>query len=142
MIREVQPEDYAAIARFWRDYLDVPAATDESVSKTLKKMSEDHRYGTYVAEEDGKVVGFITFVEVLSFDDPNGYIKMNGIAVMPEYRHCGIAQQLTERVEQEALKRGADSIGAASSFRRTGSQAMLTKLGYEKSAFWFHKNFD
>ena len=142
MIREIRPEDYAAVARFWRDYLDVPAATDESVSKTLEKMSEDHRYGTYVAEEDGKVVGFITFVEVLSIDDPNGYIKMNGIAVMPEYRHCGIAQQLTERVEQEARERGADSIGAASSFRRTGSQAMLTKLGYEKSAFWFHKNFE
>ena len=141
MIREIRPEDYAAVARFWRDYLDVPAATDESVSKTLKKMSEDHRYGTYVAEEDGKVVGFITFVEVLSIDDPNGYIKMNGIAVMPEYRRCGIAQQLTERVEQEALKRGADSIGAASSIKRTGSQALLTKLGYEKSAFWYHKNF-
>ena len=142
MIREIKPEDYAAVARFWRDYLDVPAATDESVSRTLEKMSGDRRYGTFVAVEDGKVVGFVTFVEVLSIDDPDGYIKMNGIAVMPEYRRCGIAQQLTERVEQEARERGADSIGAASSFRRTGSQAMLTKLGYEKSAFWFHKNFE
>ena len=139
MIREVQPEDYAVIAGFWRDYLDVPAATDESVSQTLEKMSEDRRYGTFVAVEDGKVVGFVTFVEVLSIDDPDGYIKMNGIAVMPEYRRRGIAQQLNERVEQEARERGASSVGAATSFKRTGSQALLTKLGYEKSAFWFHK---
>ena len=142
MIREIRPEDYAAVARFWRDYLDVPAATDESVSKTLEKMSEDHRYGTYVAEEDGKVVGFITFVEVLSIDDPDGYIKMNGIAVMPEYRHRGIAQQLIERVEQEALARGANSIGLASIFKRTAAHTMYEKLGYEKSAFWFHKTFE
>ena len=139
MIRGIQPEDYAAVARFWRDYLDVPSATDESVSRTLERMSADSHYATFVAEEDGKVVGFITFVEVLSIDDPDGYIKMNGIAVMPEYRHRGIAQQLIERVDQEAQERGACSIGAASSFKRTGSQALLTTLGYEKSAFWFHK---
>ena len=142
MVRKIQPEDYAVVAGFWRDYLDVPAATDESVSRTFEKMSEDDRYCTYVAVEDGIVVGFITFVEVLSIDDPKGYIKMNGIAVRPEYRHRGIAQQLIERAEEAARERGASSIGAATSFKRTGSQALLDKLGYEKSAYWFHKNFD
>ena len=139
MIREMRVEDCVAVASFWREYLDVPVATDESVRKTFEKMSKDSRYCTYVAEEDGMVVGFITFVEVLSFDDPDGYIKMNGIAVMPEYRHRGIAQQLTEHAEKAARERGANSIGAASSFKRAESQAMLDKLGYQKSAFWFHK---
>ena len=139
MIREIQPKDYAAVARFWRDYLDVPSATDESVSRTLERMSADSRYFTFVAEEDGNVIGFITCVEVLSIDDPDGYVKMNGIAVIPEYRRRGIAQQMTERAEQEARRRGACSIGAATSFKRADSQAMLPKMGYEKSAFWFHK---
>ena len=139
MIRKMQMEDCPAVARMWRDYLDVPTATDESVQSTFKKMSKDSSYCTYVAEADGIVVGFITFIEVLSFDDPDGYIKMNGIAVLPEYRHRGIAQQLTERAEQDARSKGVDSIGAATSFRRIGSQTMLDKLKYEKSAFWFHK---
>ena len=47
-----------------------------------------------------------------------------------------------ERAESEARERGASSIGAASSFKRTGSQALLAKLGYEKSAYWYHKVFD
>ena len=141
MIREIQPEDYAAVARFWREFLDVPSATDESVRKTLQKMSGDERYFTYVAEKDGIVIGFITCVEVLSFDDPDGYVKMNGIAVLPEYRRCGIARQLVERAEKAARERGASSIGAATSFKRAESQAMLDKIGYEKSAFWFHKSF-
>lgn len=141
MIREMQKKDCAAVARFWREYLDVPSATEESVTATFEKMSRDSRYCTYVAEEDGIVVGFLTFVEVLSFDDPDGYIKMNGIAVQPEYRRRGIAEQLVKRVEEAGRERGANSIGVATSFRRTGSQAMLDKLEYEKSAFWFHKNF-
>ena len=141
MIREIRPEDYTAVAVFWRNLLDVPSATDESVTRTLEKMSGDYHYKTFVAEEDGFVVGFITLVEALAVDDPDGYIKMNGIAVMPEYRRRGIAQQLDERVEQEAHERGACSIGAATSFKRAGSQALLDKLGYEKSAFWFHKIF-
>ena len=141
MIRIMQQKDCPAVARLWRDYLDVSSATDESVRKTFEKMSEDSRYCSYVAEENGNVVGFITFVEVLSFDDPDGYIKMNGIAVMPEYRRLGIGEQLVERAERAARERGANSIGAASSFKRTESQAMLDKLGYQKSAFWFHKTF-
>ncbi len=84
MIREIRPEDCAAVAGFWRDCLDVPAATDESVRGTLDRMRSDDRYFTYVAEEDGRVVGFITCVEVLSFDDPDGYVKINGLAVEPD----------------------------------------------------------
>ena len=141
MIREIRSEDYTTVASFWREYLDVPSATDERVSAVLEKMSADSRYCTLVAEEDGKVVGFITFVEVLSMDDPDGYIKMNGIAVLPEYRGRGIAEALTRRAEEAARERGCSSIGAATSFKRKGSQAMLDKLGYEKSAYWFHKNF-
>jgi len=141
MIREMQKKDCAAVARLWRDYLDVPSATDESVSRTFEKMSRDDRYCTYVAEEDGLVVGFLTFVEVLSFDDPDGYIKMNGIAVLPEYRHRGIAGQLVARAEEAARERGANSIGAATSMKRAESQAMLDQRGYQKSAFWFHQVF-
>ena len=125
----------------WRDDLDVPIAMDESVRRTFEKMREDSRYFTYVAEEDGVVAGFITCVEVLSFDDPDGYVKINGIAVLPEFRRRGIGKQLAERAELDARQRGANSIGVATSFKRTGSQAMFGKLGYEKSAYWFHKKF-
>ena len=141
MIREMRFEDCAVVAKLWRELLNVPAATEESVRRTFTRMSGDDRYRTFVAEEDGIVVGFITLVEVLSFDDPDGYIKTNGIAVLPEYQHRGIGQQLVSRAEKEGLDRGASSIGCASNLKRTGAHLFWEKLGYEKSAFWFHKNF-
>ena len=140
MIRKMQEKDCPAVAQLWREHLNISKATDVSVRRTFEKMSEDSRYCTYVAEADGMVVGFITYVEVLSFDDPDGYVKINGIAVLPAYRKQGIAQELAKRVEQDAYNRGANSIGVASRFQRTASHNMLDKLGYQKAAFWFHKN--
>ena len=141
MIRPVIQQDAAIVAAMWRDLLNVPSTTEQIADRTIRRMDEDDRYGTYVAVEDGRVVGFITFVEVISFDDPDGYVKLNGIAVLPEYQRRGIARRLMERVEEEARKRGASSVGCATSFGREGSQELLKKLGYEKSAFWFHKVF-
>ncbi|MBQ6359671.1 MAG: hypothetical protein IJJ25_00790 [Lachnospiraceae bacterium] len=37
MIREIQPEDYAAVAGFWRDYLDVPAAPPQASSAQARR---------------------------------------------------------------------------------------------------------
>ena len=141
MIREMRSEDCPVVAKLWREELDVPAASDESVRSTFEKMSTDDRYRSFVAEEDGIVVGFITMVEVLSFDDPHGYIKMNGIAILPEYRHRGIGEQLVMRAEKEALDRGVDSIGCASTLKRSGAHQFCEKIGYQRSGIWFHKNF-
>ncbi|MDO4797906.1 MAG: GNAT family N-acetyltransferase, partial [Coriobacteriales bacterium] len=69
----------------------------------------------------------------------DGYIKMNGVAVLPEYQGRGIGRQLLERSEAEARERGVNSVGCATSFGREGSQAMLAKAGYERSAYWYHK---
>ena len=139
-IREILREDCPAVAALWREELDVAAATDESVKRTYKKMNGDNRYCTYVAAVDGKIVGFITLVEVLSFDDPEGYLKLNGIAVLPEYRRRGIGTQLILRAEQAARERGVSSVGFASTFRREKNYPLYESLGYRKSAYWFCKD--
>lgn len=141
MVRDMRREDCPAVAVLWREVLNIPTASEESVSRTFEKMNGDSRYRSFVAEEDGRVVGFITMAEVLPFDDPDGYIKINGLAVLPDCRHRGIGRQLVSRVEDEARKRGADSIGLASIFRRTDAHAFYEQLSYQKSAYWFYKNF-
>lgn len=48
------------------------SVTDETVVKTYKKMKNDNRYNTFVADVDNTVVGFVTTVETLAVDHPNG----------------------------------------------------------------------
>ncbi len=139
VIREIERKDYGAVAAIWRDVLGFSSVTDESVIQTYEKMKDDSRYCTFIADVDGEVAGFATTVETLAVDHPNGYIKMNGLAVLPWFQRRGIGRMLMERVEKLAAERGASFIGLASGFQRTGAHAFYERLGYQKTSFWFRK---
>ena len=139
-IREIESKDYSSVAAIFRDVLGILQATDEAVTKTCEKMKDDNRYRTFVADMDGNVVGLATTVETLAFDHPDGYIKVNGLAVLPEFQRCGIGKMLMERVEKLAVERKASMIGLASGFQRTGAHEFYEHSGYQKLSFWFRKN--
>jgi len=140
VIREIESKDYLPVAAIWRDVLGMQGATDENVTQTYEKMKGDSRYRTFVADMNGTVVGFSTTVEVMAIDYPNGYIKMNGLAVLPEYQRRGIGKALMERVEELAKERGASAVGLASGFWRTGAHKFYESLGYMKTSFYIRKN--
>lgn len=142
VIREIECKDYGSVAAIWRDVLGILTATDENVIGTYEKMKNDNRYCTFVADVNGAVVGFATIVETLAIGYPNGYIKMNGLAVLPEFQRCGIGTMLMGHVEKLAKERNASVIGLASGFQRTGAHRFYECLGYKKLSFWFRKNME
>ena len=139
-VRPIQKSDYPAAAAIWRDVLDIINATDESVAETYEQMARDENYATFVAKAQGKVVGLVTAVKVLAVGHPGGYVKMNGLGVIGEYRHQGIGKLLMDRVEEWAVKQGAPYVGLASGIRRTDAHAFYEHIGYQKTSFWFRKN--
>lgn len=141
-IRKIQQNDYAPAAAIWREVLGVRNATDESVSVTYEQMKQDDRYCTFVAEADGKIVGLAAAVKVLAIGHPGGYVKMNGIGVLPEYRGQGIGKMLMRQVEQMAVESGSPYIGLASGLSRTDAHAFYRSLGYRETSFWFRKSLE
>ena len=139
-IRRIEKNDYAAVASIWRDVLDVRNATEEHVTEVYGKMAPDERYCTFVAEAGGKVVGLAAVVKVLAIGHPGGYVKMNGLGVLPEYRHRGVGRQLMDQVERWALEQGAPYVGLASGTGRTEAHNFYEHLGYRKTSYWFRKN--
>lgn len=141
VIREIERKDYQSAAMIWRNVLGYPSITEESLAETYQKMKGDSRYSTFVADVNGNVVGLVTTVETIAIDYPNGYIKINGLAVLPEFQHCGIGKMLMERVEQQADMHHISMIGLASGFGRTDAHAFYEHLGYQKLSYWFRKKF-
>ena len=139
LIRKIQEEDYGAVAAIWREVLDVPVS-DEDLAQIYRKMAADDRCFTYVAEADEKIVGLVTGVCVPAIPFPNGYIKMNGLGVIPEYRHHGIGRKLLMQVEKEAAKRQVFRIGLATGMGRTEAHAFYERMGYQKTSFWYRKD--
>ena len=141
-IREIEEKDYLSVAAIWRNVLDLPTATDSIVTETYEKMKADSRYRTFVAETNGEIVGIAAAVWVLAIGHPNGYIKMNGLGVLPEYQHQGIGRLLLNRVEKLARECNAPYVGLASGIRRTEAHAFYEHLGYQKNSYWFRKNLE
>ena len=139
-IRDIRESDYSQVAAIWRDVLDLPNATDEIVSETYEQMKQDSNYRTFVAEADGQIVGLAAAVKVLAIGHPGGYVKMNGLGVLPVYRKRGIGRMLLERVEQMAAEIGAPYVGLASGIHRTEAHAFYERMGYRKTSWWFRKN--
>lgn len=139
VIRGIESKDYTSVTAIWRDVLGFLSVTDETVIKTYEQMKGDSRYKTFVADVNGAVVGFATTVESLAVDYPNGYMKVNGLAVLPAFQHCGIGKMLMERVEELAGERNVSMIGLASGFQRTDAHEFYEHLGYQKLSFWFRK---
>ncbi|MDE7325473.1 MAG: GNAT family N-acetyltransferase [Lachnospiraceae bacterium] len=140
VIREIESKDYISVAAIWRDMLGLSSVTDEMVAQTFEKMKGDSRYCTFVADVDDNVVGLVTTVETLAIDQPpNGYIKVNGLAVLPEFQHRGIGKMLMERVEKLAGGRNISLIGLASGIQRTNAHGFYEHLGYQKLSFYFRK---
>lgn len=142
VIRRICQRDYAAAAVIWREVLDIRNATDEHVTEAYEAMKHDDRYAAFVAEADGRVVGLAAAVKVLAIGHPGGYVKMNGIGVLPEYRRLGIGKRLMEQVERFAVEQGAPYVGLASGISRVEAHAFYESSGYRKTSFWFRKSLE
>ena len=138
VIRAIQERDYPAVAAIWRDVLDVPV-TDVELADTYAEMAEDDRYATFVAEEEGQVVGLVTTVTALAIGHPGGYTKVNGLGVLPACRGRGIGRRLLERAEALAVENGTRYLGLASGLSREDAHGFYAHLGYQKTSYWFRK---
>jgi len=95
------------------------AATIETIQRRVDTFPQ----GFFVAEFDGRVIGFLNSASTDKDDisdeelkqlighDPNGRnMVVFALAVLPEYRKQGIARQLMERFTVEARKMNKENI--------------------------------
>ena len=138
VIRPMSKADHPSVAVIWRDVLDVPVS-DEELERVYKQMENDDRYSTFVAAAGGKVVGLVTLAKVLAIGHPNGYTKVNGLGVLPEYQGKGIGRMLLNKAEDEARKNGTYYLGLASGIGRTDAHGFYESMGFKKTSYWFRK---
>lgn len=100
-------------------------------------MSKDDRYATFVAEENGKIVGLIAMVVCLAIGHPSRYAKINGLGALPEHRGKGIGRTLIEKAEEFAKANGATYLGLASGLQRETAHAFYEHMGCQKTSYWF-----
>ncbi len=133
-IRPFTEADYPAIAEVFN-----AAWPDESYSEAGLREDDDHapeiKWGRFVAEIDGKIVGQADYTQFEGMYHPQKFAAW--VTVQPQFRGQGIGKALYAQV-LEGLK-PHDPISIMSSTREDQAEAInwLKKLGYlEKMRYW------
>lgn len=95
---------------------------EEEISRDLKKK----KY--WVAEIDGKVVGFIKS-EIL--DTRPGMLYIDNLFVHPEFRSRGIGTTLIQSVESLFKKKGANKMRLYVAEQNINAEKLYKKLGFK-----------
>ena len=116
--REVMPEDVAYIAGRIEQEL---THGDEIVATVLKKAAEGRYFGVKAVADDGRIAAFYTYTDdCVDFTVPhpelerrireivgrNKVITGDAMFVEPEFRHRGIATELSHQMIAHAKARG------------------------------------
>jgi predicted N-acetyltransferase YhbS len=135
IIRKAVPADAEDIAEISRDDLGYDCS-DEFVRENIMNL-DDGREAVFVAETDGRAVGYIHVEEykVLYFEKMVNYL---GVAVSNKYRRLGIGSALIKAAENWALERGIHLVRLNSGSTRTGAHEFYKRQGYDGDKMQVH----
>lgn len=135
MIRPAVKDDFPQIAKIWNQIIRDTAATFTNAEKEVAELVQANAAGRpfFVAEQNGKVVGFATY---FPFRSGPGYArtKEHTIQLAPDARGKGFGRGLMEAVEEHARDAGVHTIWAGISSENPDGKAFHAALGYEEIA--------
>lgn len=130
-IREVQMADAPLIAKLGNELLDWESEVMEIEERLAHILDKPSDYGFFVAEIDGRVVGFANVM--LAMEMRSGHqARMDWVVVSESYRGQGIGKLLMAAVERWAKEHGSRSLKFTSNTHRLDAHKFYEKIGYEK----------
>jgi ribosomal protein S18 acetylase RimI-like enzyme len=140
IVRSYKHRDRASVLRLaerlqeavapWRDAAAVRAAVEGWVSEAVDGGTSD-RQAVFVAEQDGRVVGFVTTSTRRHFaGDLDAYV--GELAVERSFEGRGVARSLMAAAEGWARREGLAHITLDTGAANLGARAFYRALGYEE----------
>jgi GNAT superfamily N-acetyltransferase len=131
LIRTALPADVPALAEL-ATHLGYPA-TPEAMRERFDRIYGRDDYETYVAERDGRVVGFAGVMHGLSYVYDPPYARLLSLVVAPGERGSGTGAALVAAAERWARWRGAGQLHLTTALHRDGAHRFYERLGYERT---------
>lgn len=138
IIREMEAKDVMGVVSLIRNELGYDDISSDVYDRVIRIYNAEN-YVTFIAEEDGAVIGFVGIMRGLAFELDGEYIRVIALAVSRAYQSLGIGSKLEARVEQYAEETGANSIVISSGLTRSRAHMFYSNKGYEKKGYSFIK---
>lgn len=135
MIREMNLNDWEQVSAIYLQGIERGTATFNTKCPSLEEWDNGHIDSCrFVAEEDGKVVGWTALSPTSSRCVYKGCVEMS-IYIDNDYQGHGIGTALIERLVREAEKRGYWNILSTVISINTASIALHKKCGFREIGY-------
>ncbi len=132
-IRRLRLSDYAAILEVFEETGLHPRVRGRDSRKAIAAQLRSNE-NVYLGAFDGeRLVGTVFGTH----DTRKGWV--NRLAVLPEYRHRGIAQRLVRAAERGLRQRGIQMFAALIDSDNTASRALFSKMGYSTQDILYYR---
>lgn len=138
VIRKIELKDFADVISLIKNELGYDGISSEIYDRIMK-IYESENYVTFVAEQGGRIIGFVGLMRGLAFELSGEYIRIIALAVKREYQNHGIGTRLAEKAEDYAYEIGASSIVISSGLKRADAHIFYSRIGYGKKGYSFIK---
>ncbi len=113
-----------------------PLVSDEFSYLDLERFPFEEKiknpdFDLWKIEVDGKFAGFLESEWIASWT-----VRINGIAIVPEFRRQGLAKTLLEHVFFDLKKRGADIILLLVAFDNDAAKKLYSEFGFHFESDW------
>jgi GNAT superfamily N-acetyltransferase len=117
---------------------------ESTVHDRINTVLNQPGHAGFVAESDGKVVGWIHVYVAHIIEAPYSYTEIGGLVVDENMRGKGVGCELVQAVERWSLANGFDDIRVRSASKRTDAHAFYARLGYKfvKTQMRFEKSLN
>lgn len=138
-IREAKQSDYHELMGLYNLFVGEDRYSRYDNDSFIKILNTQNNY-IFVAEDSGKLVGFITFSirDVVRYPKP--IAELDELFVLSDYRQKGAGKMLMERVEDKAKKLGCYRMYIESHYDHKTAHIFYEKLGYTNYGYHFIKN--
>ena len=131
LVRPAAPADTPALAAL-ATHLGYPTEVEQMRAR-LSRISGREDYETFVAERDGRVVGFAGVMHGLSYVYDPPYARLLSLVVEPEERGRGTGAALVAGAERWAREHGAEALHLTTALHREGAHRFYEGQGYERT---------
>lgn len=134
IVRKAEEKDIPSLIELVKGYLEFykrPIPEDQNIADFILHFIKHPEEGCqFVAEEEGRLVGFTTLVAIWSTTRLGKVGLLNDLFVNPSDRKKGIAEKLMYRTMEEGKERGYPLLRLLTAHDNIPAQSLYEKTGW------------
>lgn len=129
IIREAKESDYKELMKLYDEFVEEDRYSGGKEDSFQEVLASTENFIS-VAEDRGKLVGFVTFSMRWVVRYPRPIAEMDELYVNPEYRRQGLGSKLVETILEKAAELGCSRMFIDTHFQHEAAQKLSEKMGF------------